>query len=313
MPPQPVEAQVMVPTLPVVADTASYFSASVVAPVANTAPQYPPLPQQVMPPVPVQLRQQQRPIAEVIGQANSSFNFLQESQLEMETPSPPNVDLAVMLQFPPGTLPPGRNPPAAPAASAVPQPEFHQTIPTQTFTNQSFSVVPQQGVVPVSTAPVPASHIPAAFSQQPSVPVATPYMSGAEPPPPIPMPPRGLQEEQAKMMAQTSSAGVPVQPPSFAQATYSSQAQATKPQNYVTSGAPPGFQPQPKVVPNMQPPAHMQQAPQQVKPPQHQQSQFQPIPSLEQAAEQERADDQAQNWTDGNSNRFFEGINSLIV
>jgi len=76
-------------------------------------------------------------ISDVIGQSNSAFDFLQESQIEAETQPP-----VMMGQFPP----PGMAPtPTAPAASAVPQPDFHQVIPvaaipTQTYTNQSYQV-----------------------------------------------------------------------------------------------------------------------------------------------------------------------------
>lgn len=73
-------------------------------------------------------------INEVIGQGNSSFDFLQESQIDAETP-------VMMGQY----VTPGMVPPTAPAVSAVPQPDFHQgipaaAIPSQTFTNQTFQV-----------------------------------------------------------------------------------------------------------------------------------------------------------------------------
>jgi hypothetical protein len=90
-----------------------------------------PPPQQ---PQPVHLPPRQT-ISDVIGQGNSAFDFLQESQIEAEAPPP------VMM----GQFPPGMAPPTAPAASSVPQPDFHQVIPpaaipSQTFTNQTFQV-----------------------------------------------------------------------------------------------------------------------------------------------------------------------------
>lgn len=72
-------------------------------------------------------------INEVIGQGNSSFDFLQESQIDAETQPP-----VMMGQYAtPGMVPP--------TASAVPQPDFNQgipaaAIPSQTFTNQTFQV-----------------------------------------------------------------------------------------------------------------------------------------------------------------------------
>lgn len=75
-------------------------------------------------------------INEVIGQGNSAFDFLQESQIDAETQPP-----VMMGQY----ASPGMVPPTAPAVSAVPQPDFHQgipaaAIPSQTFTNQTFQV-----------------------------------------------------------------------------------------------------------------------------------------------------------------------------
>ncbi|KAF4524420.1 hypothetical protein B566_EDAN009336 [Ephemera danica] len=269
-----------------------YYAGQVAPQVPGANPsQFPPNlpPQQPIPPattIPVAHRTQPsqphtRPITEVIGQTNSSYSFLQESQVELDTPA--NVDVAVMLQYPataagPAALPPGRNP-AAPAASAVPQPDFHQSIPTQTFTNQNFPVIGPQGAgntatptAPASVVPINAAHIPAYPGQQNPPPAN--YMA-QEAPTAMPMPPR-VVDEQVKMPAQSAAApatSIPAAPASFAQAAQAFNSQShQKPQNY-TSGAPPGFG-----------------APIQKIPPQ--QSHFQPLPSQEQAEEQDRADEQ---------------------
>ncbi|XP_059490618.1 caprin homolog [Neocloeon triangulifer] len=209
-----------------------YFVAAQVAP----PPQhFVPPPQQ--PPVHLPPRQT---ISDVIGQSNSAFDFLQESQIEAEPPA-----AVMMAQFPPGMAPP-----TAPAASAVPQPDFIQAIPSQTFTNQSFQVM-AQGAVPPPQAPHPQSVSPKTTMQ--------PY-------PPTQQPPAFIEETQP-LQQRSEEPKQPATPASFAQAaTYSSLTQQPKPQN-ITNG-PPGFPPQQQKV--------------------QQQSQFQPIPTLEQEQEKEK-------------------------
>jgi hypothetical protein len=260
--------------------------------VASNPPQFPVPAQQAIPPtVPATHRSPQphpRPVTEVIDADKSSFNFLQDSQVEMETPA--NVDLAVMLQYPanagPAPLPPGRNP-AAPAASAVPQPEFHQAIPTQTFTNQNFPVIGQmaataQAPPPTATPVVAAAHIPAYPAQQPAAPPATYHPQ--EMPTPVPI---HVVEEQVQKMQQSASAPPQVAPASFAQAaqSYSSQAHAKT----YSSGAPPGFS---------------QKMPQQNQIPQ--QSHFQPLPTQEQVEEQDQAEEHS-SWANEGQTSFIRG------
>ncbi|CAB3379596.1 Hypothetical predicted protein [Cloeon dipterum] len=211
-----------------------YFVAQ--APEAAPLHFIPPQQQQQPPPPPPPVHLPPRQIInDVIGQTNNAFDFLQESQIEAEAP-------VMMPQLPPGIAPP----PSAPAASAVPQPEFHQAIPSQTFTNQSFHVIAQ---VPQQQPPVhPQSSSPKSTMQ--------PYPAVAPQP--------AFIEEVAQMQLPEEPKQPVVAPTSFAQAaTYSSLAQ--KPPNF-TNG-PPGFPPQ--------------------QPQKMQQSQFQPIPTLEQEQEKE--------------------------
>ncbi|XP_021916689.1 caprin homolog isoform X2 [Zootermopsis nevadensis] len=155
MVPQPTASVAPVPT-PVASVESSYFS--------TAAPTFVPAQASAL--------QQSRPLNEVISSVNSSFNFLQESELD-------SPDLSAMLT---GTSQPSqqaqqRGIPTPPPSGPVPV----APIPTQTFTNQNFASVPPanvaQQVVYQSGSELTQSHIPGFAATTPN------------PPPPIPMPP----------------------------------------------------------------------------------------------------------------------------
>lgn len=271
---------------PVIPPEASFFTPSV--PTSNVAPANPPFP-----PHPSSSASLQQPPPLQSAQAHtlpdtfdSGFDFIQESQLEVEAPVPPHVDLAGMLVQQPGgghpTVPaahfrparPGVPQPTTVAPTAPPPPvqtsqlapvvaEFVASvtaptppIPSQTFTNQNFSILPVPGSAqpvvasptpgiapptypdasaPVSaqmppapqTAPAPSTqHIPG-FARAPSNSFQAPVQgltstdSAPNQPIPIPMPQQRVPEESE--YAATTAA--PFVPASVAQSTYSGQGQ----------------------------------------------------------------------------------------
>ncbi|XP_046393977.1 caprin-1-like isoform X2 [Ischnura elegans] len=269
----------------VIPPEASFFTPPV--PTSNVVPSnvpsdFPPHPAPSAPPM-------QQPVQ---GHAlpdtfDSGFDFIQESQLEVDATAPPHVDLAGMLvQQPPGgghpPVPPSHFRPARPqptptGAPAPPPSSSLQTsqlapvvaefvasvsaatppIPSQTFTNQNFSIIPVPGSAqPVVASPTPgmappnfpeasapvsaqmvptpqaapnAQHIPG-FARVPSNSFqgsvqSHPSNDGAPSQPiSIPMPQQRVPEESE--YAATSAA--PFVPASVAQSTYSGQGQPSQ-------------------------------------------------------------------------------------
>jgi len=172
--------------------------------------------------------QQSRPLNEVISSVNSSFNFLQESELD-------SPDLSAMLtgtsqqtqaQQRGGPTPP----PSVPVAVAP--------IPTQTYTNQNF-VSPSTANVAQQVVYQPGGEL--TQSHIPGFATATP-----NPPPPIPMPP---SHHQHRSVSPAVSVGT-------MQQTFSNQPAAQQVTSYASQAQ---QQPPTTVVPN---PYSTQQQPQ---------------------------------------------------
>lgn len=175
--------------------------------------------------------QQSRPLNEVISSVNSSFNFLQESELDSPDLSAMLTGTSQQTQAQQRGVP--TPPPSVPVAVAP--------IPTQTFTNQNFASVSTanvtQQVVYQSGSEVTQSHIPGFATATPN------------PPPPIPMPPSHHQHGSVSpavsvaTMQQTYSS----QPAAQQVATYASQAQQQPPASVVPNPYSTQQQPQEQV------------------------------------------------------------------
>ncbi|XP_071445554.1 caprin-1-like isoform X1 [Hetaerina americana] len=199
---------------PVIPPESSFFTPSVPTPnvvPSNVSPDFPPHPTPTAPPM-------QQPVqAHALPDTfDSGFDFIQESQLEVDAPVPPHVDLAGMLvQQPGGGHPPVPTSHFRPARPGVPQPttvapappppsvqtsqlapvvaEFVASvsaatppIPSQTFTNQNFSIIPVQGSAqPVVASPTPGiapPNFPEASTPVSAQMVPTPQQSAPGPP-----------------------------------------------------------------------------------------------------------------------------------
>ncbi|KAG8234941.1 hypothetical protein J437_LFUL015509 [Ladona fulva] len=190
---------------PAIPPEASFFTPPAPTPnVSSGNPPFPPHPSSAAP------MQQQQPMPQPQGHTlpenfDSGFDFIQESQLEVEAPVPPHVDLAGMLVQQPGAghppVPPAHFRPSRPGvpqqtsvAPNIQPPQSSQLapvvaefvasvtapttppIPSQTFTNQNFSILP----VPGSAQPVVASPTPGIAP--PNFPEASAPVSAQMPP-----------------------------------------------------------------------------------------------------------------------------------